>query len=151
MKRLLKSPVVNAAGIIIFTAFYALVFFLTANSINFVNSLNFGKAASFWAAWSGFLADGNQQYIAYALIAVTVVVLIMLFKHSRSYDEYHTSILTNCLVIAAILTFIAIAAFFLMILNEPAGIIEKFMLFIVIHWSTVVLANLTFVLLCRRK
>ena len=39
MKRLLKSPAVNAVCISIFTAFYAVVFFGISKSIEFENSL----------------------------------------------------------------------------------------------------------------
>jgi len=48
-----------------------------------------------------------------------------------------------------VLTLVAIAIFYLLILNEPTGIVEKFTFFIVIHWSTVVISNLAYVLLCR--
>ena len=151
MNRLLKSPTVNVVFISFFTAFYALVFFIASKSVSFENSLYDKKADSFWRAWCGFLATGNQRYIACVLIAVTVLVVILLITRRRTYDEYHTSILANCLLIAAILVLVAIAVFYLLILNDPSGITEKFTLFIVIHWTTVVFANLVFVLLCRRK
>jgi len=149
MKRLLKSPAINAICISVFTTFYALIFFVTSKNIQFENSLFYLEANSFWSAWSNFLADGHQRYIAFALIAVTVLIVVLLIVRRQPYDEYHTSILTHCLVVAAVLTLVAIAIFYLMILNEPNGIIEKFTFFIVIHWATVVLANLTYVLLCR--
>jgi len=149
MKRLLKSPTVNAICISIFTAFYAMIFYTTSKSINFVNNLYFKEPTSFWSGWSSFLAAGCQFYITSFLIAMTILVVVLLVIRRKPYDEYHASILTHCLIVAAILTLVAIAVFYLLILNEPAGIIEKFTLFIIIHWSTVVFANLTFVLLCR--
>jgi hypothetical protein len=149
MKRLLKSPVVNAICISIFTAFYAMVFFTTSKSIDFENNLHFIEPTSFWSGWSSFLAAGHQLYIVSFLIAVTILVVVLLVIRRKPYDEYHTSILTHCLIVAVVLTLIAIAIFYLLILNEPTGIIEKFTLFIVIHWSTVVFANLTYVVLCR--
>ena len=149
MKRLLKSPTVNAVCISVFTAFYATVFFLTSKNIEFENSLYYEEPTSFWSGWSSFLVAGHQFYIACFLIAVTILVVVLLVIRRKPYDEYHTSILTHCLVVAVVLTLVAIAIFYLMILNAPTGIIEKFTLFIVIHWSTVVLANLTYVLLCR--
>ena len=149
MKRLLKSPAINAVCISSFTAFYALMFFLSLKNIAFENSFYYNEALPFWSAWSRFLANGHQRYIAYVLIAVTVLIVALLMIRRQPYDEYHTSILTHCLVVAAVLTLIAIAIFYLMILNDPIGIIEKFSLFIVIHWTTVVFANLTYVVLCR--
>ena len=151
MKQLLKSPAINAVCISVFTTFYALIFFITSKSIQFENSLFYLEANSFWSKWSGFLADGHQRYIAFALIAVTALIVVLLVVRRQPYDEYHTSILTHCLVVAAVLTLVAIAIFYLMMLYEPNSIIEKFTLFIVIHWTTVVFANLTYILLCRRR
>jgi len=149
MKRILKSPVVNAVCISLFTAFYAFVFYTTSRNVDFENSLQFKDTTAFWSAWCSFLAEGHQLYIAIVLIAVTMLVVALLIIRRRPYDEYHTTILTHCLVVAAILTLVAVAMFYLLILNNPVGIIEKFTLFIVIHWTTVVFANLTYVLLCR--
>jgi len=149
MKRLLASPVINAVCIGIFTAFYASVFLMTSNRIEFASRPPIEEAASFWAVWSGFLAAGHQQYIACALAAVTILIIVLLLIRRRHYDEYHISVLTHCIVAAAVLTLAAIAAFYLMILCEPAAIIEKFTLFITIHWTTVVFADLTYVLLYR--
>jgi hypothetical protein len=63
--------------------------------------------------------------------------------------EYHIAILTECLVVSIVLVCVAIAIFFLAVLSAPNGIVEKFTLFIVIHWVTVVCANYVFVLKCR--
>lgn len=149
MKRILKSPVVNAVCISLFTTFYAFVFYITTKSIDFKNSLQPQDTTTFWSAWSSFLAAGHQIYIAIALIVMTMLVVVLLIIRRRPYDEYHTTILMHCLVVAAILTLIAIAIFYLLILNNPVGVIEKFTLFIVIHWTTVIFANLNYILLCR--
>ena len=149
MKRLLRSPAVNAVCISIFTAFYAIVFYATSKNIVSENNLYHKGLASLWSAWSSFLAAGHHLYITCFLVAVTIVIVVLLVMRRKPYDEYHTSILTHCLVIAAVLTLVAIAIFYLLILNEPTGIVEKFTFFIVIHWSTVVISNLAYVLLCR--
>jgi hypothetical protein len=47
------------------------------------------------------------------------------------------------------LMIVAVAIFYLAILSVPNGIVEKFTLFIVIHWVTVVFADFVFVLKCR--
>ena len=150
MKRILKSPLTNAFCISMFTIFYALVFLLTHENIDFENSMNYGNASSLWFMWHTFLVAGHQIYIAYALVVVTLLVVVLLVLRRRPYDEYHTSILTNCLVVAIVLTMIAIAIFYVVILNNPYNIVEKFTLFIVMHWTTVVFANLVYVILCRR-
>jgi len=150
MKRILKSPLINAVCISLFTIFYTLVFLIAYENIDFENSVNYENASSLWIMWRDFLFAGHQVYIAYALITVTILVVVLLILRRRPHDEYHTSILTHCLVVAAVLTMIAIAVFYVVILNDPNSIIEKFTLFIVIHWAMVVFANLTYVLLCRR-
>jgi len=150
MKRILKSPLINAVCIGLFSTFYSLVFFIAYENIDFEYSVNYENTSSLWVMWRDFLYAGHQIYIAFALIAVTILVVVLLALRRRPYDEYHTSILTHCLVVAAVLTMIAIAIFYVAILNNPNSIIEKFTLFIVIHWTTVVFANLTYVLLCRR-
>lgn len=152
MKGILKNPVINAVCISLFTAFYGIIFIVTSGHVEFESLLYYTRAAKappFWPGWSNFLASGNHVYIAYGLIAITILVVLMLLFRRRSYDEYHVAILIQCLAIAAVLTLIAIAAFYLMVLSDPNGIIEKFTLFIVIHWSTVVLADLGYVFICR--
>jgi len=144
MKRLLKSPATNAVCLSLFTAFYALVFHFSSGCHD-----EREYASWFWQTWSDFLASGRQAIISWALIAVTVLVVILLVTRRRTYDEYHTAILTNCLVVAAVLILVAIAVFYLMILCDPVGIAEKFTLFVVLHWTTVVFADLAYVLLCR--
>ena len=149
MKQILKSPMVNAICISLFTIFYTLIFIIANKNIDFKDSVNYENASSLWALWLNFLAAGHQLYIAYVLAAVTMLVVVLLLLRRHPYDEYHTSKLTHCLVVATILTMIAIAIFYVLILYDPNNIIEKFTLFIVIHWATVVFANLTYVLLCR--
>ena len=153
MKSLLRRPFVNALCISLFTAFYGLIFIITSRHIEFENLLYYSRVSyntdSFWTDGSNFLAAGHQAYIAYALIAITILVVVMLLLRKHPYDEYHISLLNGCLTVAIVLTLIAIAIFYLMILSDPNGIVEKFTLFITIHWTVVVLADLSFVLLCR--
>lgn len=153
MKKLLSRPSVNAVCLSIFSAFYGLIFILSSSHNEFVNLLYYSRRSNasplFWKNFSSFLADGYQAYIAYALIAITVLVVVLLLLRSHPYDEYHTSLLNGCLSIAAVLTLFAIAIFYLIILSDPNGIVEKFTLFISIHWAVVVLSDLCFVLLCR--
>ena len=141
MKRFLGSPAVNAVCISLFTAFYGAVFLTHA----YVPA----QDAPFWPAWSAFLAAGHQRSIAYTLIAATALIVLLLVRR-RPYDEYHAALLARCLIVSIVLTLIAIALFYLLVLSDPQGIVEKFTLFIVLHWATVVFSNLAYVLLCRR-
>lgn len=146
MKRLLKYPATNAACLSLFTAFYALVFLLNAGRQPLEAEL---IASPFWSAWAGFLASGGQRSIALVMVALTLLVVGLLLTRRRLFDEYHTTILLSCLAVALVLTLIAIAIFYLVILSNANGAAEKFTLFIAVHWVTVVLADLVFVLLCR--
>lgn len=152
MKSILKNPGINAVCISLFTSFYGLIFIVTSGHVEFESLLYYNQATSihpFWAGWSSFLASGYHAYIAYVLIAITILVVLMLLFRRRPYDEYHVANLIQCLAAAAVLTLIAIAVFYLMVLSDSNGIVEKFTLFIVIHWTTVVLADLVYVLVCR--
>ncbi len=153
MKSLLRRPLVNALCISLFTAFYGLIFIISSGHIEFENMLYYSRISynvpSFWKGFSSFLTTGYHAYIAYALIAVTILVVVLLLLRRHPYDEYHISLLSGCLTVAVILTLVAIAVFYLMILSDSNGIVEKFTLFITIHWTVVVLADLSFVLLCR--
>ncbi|NLV17744.1 MAG: hypothetical protein GXY50_11165 [Syntrophomonadaceae bacterium] len=149
MKRLLKSPTVNAVCISLFSAFYWFLFALQAGTADYEWLKYYDGSSPFWALWSNLILDGLLMNIAYVLIGVTILVVVLLIIRRRPYDEYHAAILTNCLIVAIILTLIAIAIFYWIVLSEPFWIAGKFTLFIVIHWTTVVFANLTYVLLCR--
>ncbi|MDR1795853.1 MAG: hypothetical protein LBR44_00160 [Clostridiales Family XIII bacterium] len=129
MRGLLRNPAFNAVCISVYSAFYGIVFIAAAVRLE--------------RGWQGWLAA--------ALLAATAVLAVLLVRRKRPFDEYHTAILVDCLVVSLILTCVAIAAFFLMVLRDPAGIVEKFTLFIVIHWVTVVCADYVFVLKCRWK
>ena len=159
MKRALKSPVFNAVCLCLFTAFYSLIFIGASGHEGFEKILYYSRYAeerqsqisghAFLVNWSRFLADGSQKYIALVLIALTIVVVILLLSRRKPYDEYHVDRLVSCLVIAFILTMIAIALFYISVLSVSDGIVESFTLFIVIHWATVIFADLVYVLLCR--
>lgn len=89
--------------------------------------------------------------VAYAMIVLTILIVVLLMIRRHPYDEYHTWLLFQSLAIAAVLTLVAIAIFYVMILCDPRCIVEKFTLFIAIHWITVVLCDLSYVILCRWK
>jgi len=155
MKRILRHPAVNAVCISLFTAFYGFIFIVTSKHGEFKNLLYYSNTKqpgnTFMKGWSNFLAEGYHDYIAYAMIIITFLIVVLLLLRRHPYDEYHTTLLINCLAVAAVLTLLAIAVFYLLILSDPNGIVEKFTLFIVIHWVTVVLCDLVYVNLCRWK
>jgi hypothetical protein len=151
MKKILKSPTANAVCISLFTTFYASIFLICLGNTEIERLFYYDGGSSFWSAWSNFLVSNNHAYVAWFLVVVTIIVVILLLKRRYPYDEYHVLILTYCLIIATVLKLSAVAIFYLMILNDPIWILGKFTLFIIIHWSTVVFANLAYILLCHRR
>ena len=123
MKRALKSPIINAVCVSLFSMFYVLVYVVTE----------------------------RPMYVAIPMICMTVIIVIMLIMRRQRYDEYHVAILSNCLISALVLTLLAIAAFYLLILFDPTDIDKKFGVFIDVHWVTVVLSDFAYVLMCRRR
>ena len=147
MYRLLKNPITNAVGIFLFSTFYTVLFFAFSDRIL---AESHSQETGFWKVWDSFLQAGSFKAVALVLVVLTVVVMAILLIQHKPYDEYHTGILTKCLSVAVILTLLAIGLFFLVILLEPSGFLSKFMLFITINWSTVVMADLVYLVLCRR-
>ena len=152
MKKLLRNPITNAVCISVFSIFYTIIFIITSTHVELRGTLYQSgdqlTVSAFWEIWSSFLSAGNQRYIVYVLLVMTLITVLLLISR-RSYDEYHIQILIQCLVVALVLTMIAIALFFLIILTDSNQVVEKFTLFITIHWATVVLADLAYTLICR--
>jgi len=123
MKRALKSPILNAVCVSLFSAFYTVVYILIE----------------------------RPMYVAWPMIAMTGIIVAMLLIRRQKYDEYHAAILANCLITALVLTMIAIAVFYIIILIDPAGVENKYGYFIDAHWITVVLSDFAYVILCRRR
>ncbi|MDR1541932.1 MAG: hypothetical protein LBU32_28915 [Clostridiales bacterium] len=153
MKSLLKYPAFNAICVSLFSAFYGYVFIFTAAHYEYQDVLYYIKPTIhggwFMPAWAHFLELGGHGLIAIALLIATAVLDVLLLTRRRLYDEYHTAILSQCLSAAIMLMILAVAVFYLAVLSVPNGIVEKFTLFISIHWVTVVCSEFAFVLKCR--
>ena len=148
MNRFFRHPATNAVGISIFSCFYGIVFF---GFSDLVKSQTGQSARPFWRSWDIFLSADGHQFAAVALLTLTaVVVALLLFKH-KPYDEYHTSILIKCLTISVLLILAAIGVFFVMVLADPAGIMSKFIFFIMGNWTIVVVADLVYLIICGMK
>lgn len=155
MIKLLRYPAVNGIFISLFSTFYSLIFFLTAGHIEFQRILyytsNTQKIKPFWGGWAAFLYAGNQQYIGVAILILTLLIIALLIKRRRPYDEYQVKILANCFMTAGLITICAVALLFFYILSEHVGTVEKITLFATIHWISVLIADLVFVLYCHKK
>lgn len=148
MNKFLRNPITNAIGLTLLSGYYGLMFLGFSDLI--VSQIG-QSGNAFWIVWDGFLAAGGHRFIACALIVLTAIVIILLLVRHKPYDEYHTAILINCLVAAIVLTLMAIAIFFTVILLDPAGAIGKYSFFILLNWTCVVFSNLVYLLICARK
>jgi len=46
------------------------------------------KIKPFWGDWAAFLHAGHQKYIGIAIIILTSLIIALLIKRRRPYDEY---------------------------------------------------------------
>ncbi len=147
MMRLLKKPLTNALCLAVFTAFFSYVFFFVANSRFFAKHDVVGTG--FWRWWRSFLLNNGQGIFAGLMILLSLLVVFLLLRRRKDYDEYHVGILLSCLAVSLVVVLIALAIFYLAIFRDPFFVQEKCMLFMSVNWATVVLADLTYVLICR--
>lgn len=142
--RIIRNPRINAAIILIITAFYSMVFILTSGHIEFERMLNHSVTLSsvFWNTWSAFLAAGNMKYIGYAYIVLAVAIVALSFVRKQAYDEYQTSILEKGFIATGIVMVCLFPFALFLTLSDPNYSIETIMLLVVVHWSVVLIADL---------
>ena len=85
------------------------------------------------------------------MIALTVLIIALLILRKSSYDEYHVGILSGYFLIAGLITICLVAILFFLILSEPIAIVEKITLFVILHWMSMLVADLIFIITCREK
>jgi len=146
---LLKHPVVNAVFIGLMSALYSFLFIFTSNHIEFQRLLSKSKTlqSEFWNWWSDFIRAGNMRYIGYAIIILTlIIILLILFKRTKKYDEYQLSMLTKSLIIAGVLSILMIPVIMILLLSDPSYAIETIFLFAVVQWFGVLLTDMIYVI-----
>lgn len=153
--KFLRYPFVNGVFISLFSSFYSFILIITSEHIEFQRILYYTKAKAAnsknLSMWGEFLYNGNQKYIGMAMIALTVLIIALLVSRKSSYDEYHVEILSKCFLMAGFITICLVAILFFLILSEPAAIVEKITLFVILHWISMLLADLIFIIICREK
>ena len=151
--KLLRKPYVNAILISLISLFYGLVFHITAGNREFNNMLRYNPdtrcgtlQSAFWNNWSVFLREGNHRYIGYGFFAAAAVIVVLTVIRRKDFDEYQTGILEKGLIVSGLFMLFLIPLWFLMILSDPRYIVEYAMLVVVVHWSVLLLADLTFLI-----
>jgi large-conductance mechanosensitive channel len=158
--KILRYPLVNGVFVSLFSCLYAVILIITSNHIEFQRTLYYTKAKAAnshslgnnsLSKWGEFLYNGHQKYIGFAIIALTVFIIVLLILRKNVYDEYHVEILSKCFLTAGLITIVSAAIFFFLVLSEPTAIVEKIILFVILHWTSMLAADLIFILACRAK
>ena len=88
-----------------------------------------------------------MRYIGYAIIILTlIIILLILFKRTKKYDEYQLSMLTKSLIIAGVLSILMIPVIMILLLSDPSYAIETIFLFAVVQWFGVLLTDMIYVI-----
>ena len=146
--RFFRHPATNAAGLAVFSAFYGVIFlaFSPRMLIDTVESQR-----PFWRAWDAFLLAQGHRWLTVVLLALTALALVILLRHRSVQDEYQTALLLRCLAVAVVLELAGMGLFFALILLDPVGIVSKLALMVSLNWASVVLADLGYLIVCRRR
>ena len=146
--KIMRNPKVNAAIILIITTFYSLVFILSSGHIEFERMLNHASTLNntFWNAWSAFLMQGNLKYIGYAYLVLAVAIVILSFIRKQNYDEYQISFLEKGLITSGIVMVCLSLMALVLVLSDPNYAIESLIFLVIVHWSTVLITDLAYVI-----
>lgn len=131
------------------SAIYSFLFIFTSGHIEFLRLLPESKTlqSDFWNGWSDFIRAGNMKYIGYIIIVLTLtILLLMLFKRTKKYDEYQISILSRSLMVAGVLSIMIIPVVMVLLLSDPNYAVETIFLFAVIQWGGVLLGDFIYVI-----
>ncbi|MDU5108326.1 hypothetical protein [Clostridium sp.] len=147
--KILKHPIINMIFIIIMSTVYSFLFIFTSEHIEFLRLTSKSKTlqSNFWNGWSDFIRAGNMKYLGYIIIGLTLVILLlMIFKRMKKYDEYQVSILSRSLIVAGILSIISVPIIMIMLLSDPNYAIQTIFLFSIIQWFGVLISDLIYVI-----
>ncbi|MBP3951785.1 hypothetical protein [Bacillus suaedae] len=146
---LLKQPIINIIFIGFMSGIYSLIFIFTAGHMEFVSILSNGETlnSAFWNGWSDFLRTGNMRFIGYLIIGLTIAIIIfILIKRSKKYDEYQVSILSKSLLVAGTLSILMIPFMMILLLSDSNYAVEIIFLFASIQWVSVLVSYLVYVI-----
>lgn len=141
--KLIRNPKINAAMILIITAFYALIFISMSGHIEFERMFTHSVTlnSAFWNTWTAFLVQGNMKYIGYLYIVLAAAIVILSLVRKQAYDEYQASILEKGFIATGIAMVCLFPLALLLTLSDPNYAIEAMMLLVVVHWSVVLIAD----------
>lgn len=84
-----------------------------------------------------------MRYVGYGIIGLTIaILLLMVLKSARAYDEYQMSILAKSLIVAGILSIIMLPVLLVMLLSDTNYTVETIFLFGVVQWFSILFTEL---------
>ncbi|MEH7379961.1 hypothetical protein V7138_05710 [Bacillus sp. JJ1533] len=146
---LLKQPIINIIFIGFMSVIYSFIFIFTAGHMEFVSILSPGETlnSAFWNGWSDFLRTGNMRFIGYLIIGLTIAIIVLiLIKRTKKYDEYQVSILSKSLLVAGTLSILMIPFMMILLLSDSNYAVETIFLFASLQWVSVLVSYLIYVI-----
>jgi hypothetical protein len=128
---------------------YSFIFIFTAGHMEFVMILSHGETlnSAFWNGWSDFLRTGNMRFIGYLIIGLTITIIVLiLIKRRKKYDEYQVSILSKSLLVAGTLSILMIPFMMILLLSDSNYAVETIFLFASLQWVSVLVSYLIYVI-----
>ena len=156
------ANLICATCTLLFSAFFTICFMIHTGSTDFDWFYYYPGETSFWMEWSNILRFNLHVDIALALDVIALIVVIMLIRRRQSYEKHRATFL-DFLVTAMNISFLPMAAFYLLvfktdefnpatkILPSALWIAGKFTFFVVIDWIIVLFTNTVYVIRYRRK
>ncbi|UYZ22471.1 hypothetical protein [Mesobacillus jeotgali] len=87
-----------------------------------------------------------MRFIGYLIIRLSAVIIVfILVKRTKEFDEYQVSILAKSLLVAGFLSIMMIPFLLIMLLSDPNYSTETIFLFATIQWLGVLVSYLFFV------
>lgn len=143
---MLKRPQYNAIFIAILTAFYSFLFLFIADHAEFLGMVH-PKTTLQWSfinRFTDFLVSGDLKYFGYAFILTAAAIVVVTLLRHKKYDEYQRGVLAKCTLAVGILTVLMVPVLLLCILSDPNYSLEFIFLFIIVHWSGVLITDLVY-------
>lgn len=131
------------------TAIYSFIFIFTSEHVEFLGLLSNNETlnSAFWNGWSNFIKTGKMKFIGYLIISLTIAILILvILKRTKKYDEYQISMLSKSLIVAGILSILLLPMIMILLLSDPNYSVETILLLSTVQWVSVLVSYLTYVI-----
>lgn len=147
----IKNNILYTSVVTVFSLFYAITFIICSNSVEFISLLNHATTlnSDFWNSWSNFLKQGNLQYIGY--VYIVLVVMIVILSILKNYKTNNQPFNLKGLSVSGAITMFLVPICFLLVLSDPNYSIETATLFVVLHWSVVLIVDVASLFFLSRR